>query len=243
MTAFTSGDFYRLRTNPNGFAILIIFSLLLFQGVLFTDPLLAHKGRLDSVGCHYNEKDEIYECHQGPLMDRIFENQAEILKASEEIRDPDRKFFAAKVLSATDGDAILVLFLRSGDIREVRLAGIDSPEKGQEFGRAARLSILKMAFGKVVQIHIKGIDPLGRMVADVILSDGRSMNRELVRKGLSWWDSEGSNDTSIAELEAIARSEGIGLWQASSPVPPWKFRKNGLSFHQRRHTRCDKICA
>ena len=241
MIEFTSEDLYRSRTNLNYLTLLMIFSFLLFQGMLSPNLLFAGTDKLDFAGCHHNAKDKIYECHQGPFRGRIFANREDVQKALEEINHPE-KVLSAKVLSVTDGDAILVLFLRSGDIREVRLAEIDSPEKGQQFGKAARLLILKMVFGKLIRVNVKKIDPAGRIFADVILSEGRSLNRELVRKGLSWWDSEISDDTSIAALEAIARSERIGLWQLANPVPPWEFRKNGRPSPQRRHIHCDKIC-
>jgi hypothetical protein len=53
-----------------------------------------------------------------------------------------------------------------------------------------------MVFGKDVAIHVKDTDKYGRTVADVILPDGRTLNRELVRAGLAWWYRKYSTDES-----------------------------------------------
>jgi endonuclease YncB( thermonuclease family) len=48
--------------------------------------------------------------------------------------------FDAKVIGATDGDTLTVLFVdgQTKARRRVRLSGIDAPENGQAFGAMAR---------------------------------------------------------------------------------------------------------
>jgi endonuclease YncB( thermonuclease family) len=70
---------------------------------------------------------------------------------------------------------------------KIRLHGIDAPESGQDFGSRAKQTASELAFGKEVTIRPLDTDRYGRTVADVILPDGRSMNREMVAQGLSWW--------------------------------------------------------
>jgi micrococcal nuclease len=70
-----------------------------------------------------------------------------------------------------------------------------------------------LAFGKTVRIVPRDTDRYGRTVAEVILPDGRSLNREMVREGLAWWYREYTpHDAELARLEAKARAARRGLW-------------------------------
>jgi len=131
--------------------------------------------------------------------------------------------FSGKVVKVSDGDTIQVM--RSGKIVKVRLAEIDCPEKKQAFGKVATKFTRKMIAGARVTVAIKDIDRYGRTVGEVFLSDGRSLNRELLKAGLAWWYQRYSNDTSLGALEDTARTSKIGLWQDKNPIPPWEFRR------------------
>jgi endonuclease YncB( thermonuclease family) len=39
----------------------------------------------------------------------------------------------------------------------------------------------------VVTVRVRDVDRYKRTVAEIILPDGRNLNRELVRAGLAWW--------------------------------------------------------
>src|SRR5207245_4123938 len=93
--------------------------------------------------------------------------------------------FSGRVVGISDGDTIKVL--HNGRAEKIRLHGIDCPEKGQPFGTKAKQFTSEMAFGKTVTLHVTDMDRYGRTVADVILPDGRVLNRELVAAGLAWW--------------------------------------------------------
>ncbi|GLI54473.1 hypothetical protein TISLANDTSLP1_21660 [Thermodesulfovibrio yellowstonii] len=49
----------------------------------------------------------------------------------------------------------------------VRMHGIDAPEKRQDYGEDARLSLKEMIGGKAVKLDIKDVDRYGRVVAYV----------------------------------------------------------------------------
>jgi len=51
--------------------------------LLFALPAVAnaHRGRLDSLGCHNNRKLGGYHCHRGPLAGQSFASKAEALQA------------------------------------------------------------------------------------------------------------------------------------------------------------------
>ncbi len=95
-----------------------------------------------------------------------------------------RRDFSGRVLGISDGDAIRVMHDWKGE--KIRLYGIDAPEKGQAIGNRAKQFISSLAFGKEVKAEAKGQDHYGRTVADVILPDGRSLNREIVKAGFAW---------------------------------------------------------
>ena len=93
--------------------------------------------------------------------------------------------FSGRVVGVSDGDTIKVM--HNGRAEKIRLNGIDCPEKAQPFGTKAKQFTAAMVFGKDVTVQVKDADKYGRTVADVILSDGRNLNRELVAAGLAWW--------------------------------------------------------
>src|SRR5262249_22276316 len=78
---------------------------------------------------------------------------------------------------------------------------------------------------KVVTIRPRDTDRFGRTVADVILPDGRSLNRELVAGGMAWWFKKyAPDDRDLQRAEADARQAGRGLWSQPNPTPPWDWR-------------------
>jgi endonuclease YncB( thermonuclease family) len=89
--------------------------------------------------------------------------------------------FQGKVVGVADGDTITVI--RDREPVRVRLHGIDAPEARQPFGSRAKQFCSSLAFGKVVTVRVTDRDRFGRVVADVILPDGRSLTHELVRGG------------------------------------------------------------
>ncbi len=131
--------------------------------------------------------------------------------------------FTGKVVGVSDGDTIKVM--RNGKAERVRLIGIDSPEKKQAFGNKAKQFTSDLVFGKVVKVEVSDVDRYGRSIGEVFLSDGRSLNRELVKAGFAWWYFKYSKDESLGELEKKARLAKRGLWRDPNPVPPWGWRK------------------
>jgi endonuclease YncB( thermonuclease family) len=102
--------------------------------------------------------------------------------------------------------------LREGKAVRIRLHGIDTPEKAQAFGTRARQYSSALAFQQTVTVHVKDTDRYGRLVGEVLLPDGRSLNQELVRAGLAWWYRQyAPHDTTLAQLEAEAQAAKRGL--------------------------------
>lgn len=133
-----------------------------------------------------------------------------------------REPFEAKVIGVADGDSLTVL---DGTTQvRVRLHGIDCPERGQAFGAAAKRFTSALAFGKRVTVKGRGKDRYGRLLAEVVLPDGRSLNRELVSAGMAWHYARYSDDESLAKAEREARKARVGIWSEADPVAPWSYR-------------------
>jgi endonuclease YncB( thermonuclease family) len=136
---------------------------------------------------------------------------------------PARGDFVGRVVGVSDGDTIEVM--RAGRAVRVRLQGIDCPESHQPYGTRAKQFTSDLVFSKTVAVQIHGTDQYGRILGEVILPDGRSLNRELVRNGYAWWYRRYSDDPVLQRLEEEARRERRGLWRDKNPIPPWEFRR------------------
>lgn len=135
---------------------------------------------------------------------------------------------SGKVISIKDGDTIEILTADKQTFK-IRLNGIDTPEKNQAFGQRARQFTSDLAYLKEVQVIVRDIDRYGRSVGDVILLDGKILNKELVRNGFAWHYKQYSKDQELAELEVQAREKKLGLWADKDPVAPWNFRRGRTS--------------
>ena len=61
----------------------------------------------------------------------------------------------------------------------------------------------------------------------MILSDGRTLNHEIVKAGLAWWFRRyAPKDATLEGLETQDREGKRGLWVLRDPVLPWEFRRN-----------------
>lgn len=128
------------------------------------------------------------------------------------------------VQGVLDGDSLVIQ--REGRRQEVRLYAIDAPEKGQPFGAEARAWTARMVEGRPVTLKVHEQDRYGRLVSEVILEDGQSLNHALVEAGLAWWYRDhAEGDRQLARLEREAREAGRGLWADADPQPPWVYRR------------------
>src|SRR5688572_9908954 len=71
-----------------------------------------------------------------------------------------------KVTAVLDGNT-LEISCSNSDVRKVLLAGIDSPELGQEFGEDAKRFLEKIILKKDVIVQFTGKDRLGNYLAVV----------------------------------------------------------------------------
>lgn len=128
----------------------------------------------------------------------------------------------AIVIAVHDGDTVSI---RGGDgqMRRVRVEGIDAPELNQRFGLAARDVMRALTLRKSVQVVSRGRDRYGRTLARILV-DGQDASELLVQRGLAWHFIAYSDDRRLDALERLARRNHVGLWRDGAPTPPWNFR-------------------
>ncbi|HEY8357298.1 MAG TPA: thermonuclease family protein [Ramlibacter sp.] len=133
------------------------------------------------------------------------------------------------VVAVADGDTLTLLDPQRRQ-HKVRLAGVDAPEKAQDFGNRSRQSLSELAFGKVVTIEGSKTDRYGRLLGKVRV--GRTdVNLEQIRRGMAWHYKAYAREqhvvdrVSYAYAELQAQRQREGLWAAPQPTPPWDFRR------------------
>lgn len=134
------------------------------------------------------------------------------------------------IVGITDGDTITAKCGEPGAYQQiqVRLAEIDAPERKQPFGTVSRQHLAALCFQERARITPEKKDRYGRTVGRVSCR-GKDASAEQVRVGMAWAYTRYLTDPTIRELEASARSRGIGLWGDAEPIPPWEWRKSSRS--------------
>lgn len=131
--------------------------------------------------------------------------------------------YTGKIIAIKDGDTVVMLVKNKP--QTIRLAHIDTPEKKQPYGTAAKIFLSERIYGREVQAVIAGKpDRNGRWIAE-IFSQNQNINKELVRNGLAWHYKQYSKNDNYAALERIARQKKTGLWKDQGPIAPWQWRK------------------
>ena len=129
--------------------------------------------------------------------------------------------FVARVVTVHEGDRLTIR--HDGRSETIHLKDIDCPELKQPYGKQAKHAIAAYVGNRDVVVRGLSRDKLGRIVAEVLLQDGRNVGQELLKEGLAWWQKSSSGDPSLENLEVLARASRKGLWADPNPVPPWKW--------------------
>lgn len=125
--------------------------------------------------------------------------------------------------SVADGDTLTVR-LPDGKKEKVQLFGIDAPERDQEYGSKATAALAALVLNKEIRVTYPGREDLGRINGKVYV-DGKYVNLILVTEGHAWHsDKYGPNEDDLRAAQQEAREAGKGLWSASHPLEPWRFR-------------------
>jgi endonuclease YncB( thermonuclease family) len=146
----------------------------------------------------------------------LFLSETLLCSASE----PPSRF--CTVTEVYDGDTLTASCY--GAERRIRLSSVDAPERKQSYGEASQEMTESLTLHRTVTVDIQDYDRYGRIVARIVLEDGRDLARELVRAGLAWHYVKYSRDPVLGALEAEARQRRVGLWWDAFPEPPSAYR-------------------
>ncbi|MBL1409153.1 thermonuclease family protein [Sphingobacterium faecale] len=135
-----------------------------------------------------------------------------------------QRYIEGRVIRVADGDTFTLVDLHKKKTR-VRFFGIDCPEIGQEYGRAAKNYTSLHTLDKVVRVEVKNKDRYGRLVGVVWLDPSTDLNLKLIQAGLAWNYPAYSKSDTYREAEQQARVRKVNIWRLKSPTAPWEFRK------------------
>jgi len=134
--------------------------------------------------------------------------------------------FEARTAAVRDGDSFIVK--RGRNEFEVRLYGIDAPEKTQPWSDHARKGLRKLIDGQMLRIEMVERDRYQRIVARVYrVRDNLYINAKMIEAGHAWVYRRYTDDKQLTNGEKNARKSGVGLWQLPEHerIPPWEWRK------------------
>ena len=130
-----------------------------------------------------------------------------------------------RVVRIADGDTVSVLD-HSNTQHKVRLFGIDTPERDQPYGQAAKRALMQLIDEKSVGVVIVTTDSYGRKVG-TLYRDGVNINVAMVARGYAWWYQHyAPHEHALRQAEQQARSQKLGLWAQPRPIAPWDWRRN-----------------
>ena len=129
-----------------------------------------------------------------------------------------------RVISVKDGDSFDLLD-DDNKIHQVRLAHVDTPEKKQPFGRAARIFTFNFVYGKRVKFYHESTDRYHRKIG-IVEVEGKVLNIEIIKAGYAWHFKKYSKSIEHGAAENKAKLDKKGLWSQPNPVAPWNYRKH-----------------
>jgi len=133
--------------------------------------------------------------------------------------------FTGGVVKVSDGDTIKVM--RESGTVNVRLHGVDAPEKNQAFGDVATEFTTAKVYGRTVRVDVTDVDRYGRLVGIVFTEGSRTLNQELVAAGLAWWYRRyAPGDGILRSLEAEARNAERN--SEFRGAPEWRNWRSGI---------------
>ena len=146
-----------------------------------------------------------------------------------------------KVVKVADGDTVTVL--ANNQRHRVRLAGIDAPEHKQPYGKASGRTLRALLVGKQVRVEYDKRDRYGRIVGlvrvqapDALCASAlcpKTLNAGLyqITVGMAWWYRRYAHEQTPEQrgqyehAEREARGNKVGIWQDTSQMAPWDWRR------------------
>ncbi len=132
-----------------------------------------------------------------------------------------------------DGDTFV---LSNG--KTVRLLGLDTPERGEDYAQKAKIFAEIVLNGKQVKLETEkpAEDKYGRMLAYVFV-DGKFFNELVLQKGLAniyFFNKHHRYAKRLLEAQNAARKEKAGIWSLPAPASEPYYIVPGGSFRFHR---------
>ena len=113
-----------------------------------------------------------------------------------------------QTLKIFDGDSF-IMRTAGGEEIEVRLFGIDAPERSQPWSRKSRQALVGMLRGHGIDTDAVTVDTYGRTVAVVYRrTDGLNINQEMIRQGHAWVYRRYTDGPRLMWIERLMSSSG-----------------------------------
>ena len=130
-----------------------------------------------------------------------------------------------------DGDTVVFQTDAPGDAEiRLRLLGIDAPEICQAGGVEAREALVQLTTGRRAMALGAVRDGYHRRLV-TLLVEGEDVGKRMVRDGHAWSPSYRGRPGRYAAQEGEARAARRGLFAATDPLPPRRFRQLHGSCH------------
>lgn len=136
---------------------------------------------------------------------------------------------SGRVVGVGSGDTVTVLATSKQQL-EVRLAGIDAPDRKQPYWRQSKEALANLVLDRQVTVAVLKIDQYDRAVGHVSV-DGERIGPALIAGGSAWVYRRFNDDPELLALEQQAEEQRLGLWALpeSQRIPPWIWRRQSRS--------------
>lgn len=138
----------------------------------------------------------------------------------------DSPVIQGRVVSIADGDTLTLLTADKKQVK-IRLAEIDTPERGQPYANKAQDELSSLVWQQEISVRTVTIDRYGRTVGRIYVGD-LDVSAEMVRRGAAWVYRKYATDNRLYALEDEAREAKRGIWRLpeAERMPPWEWRRN-----------------
>ncbi|MEJ8817652.1 thermonuclease family protein [Lacibacter sp. H407] len=110
-----------------------------------------------------------------------------------------------KAVKIIDGDTFDLLV--GTTLHRIRLAGIDAPEKKQDFSNASKQLLAQLCNGQLLTVVVTDVDRNKRKIAELYDAQKKWINKELVLQGMAWHFKQYSSNRELANAELLARKK------------------------------------
>jgi len=129
-----------------------------------------------------------------------------------------------EVAMVADGDSLFLRVAEDQPPVEIRLFGLDAPERCQAFGPESLEGLKGYVIGHTVTAEPRGKDRYGRTLA-VLTVDGLNVNERMVAEGYAWSELGRSGKGPYLKQQRVAEALHRGLFADRNAQLPADFRR------------------